>query len=119
MTKVRRAFGAWGERVAEAYLRQLGMTILARNWRCPDGELDLIALDRDVVVFCEVKTRRGLLFGSGVEAVLWRKTRRLRRLAAIWLAENGVEGRELRFDVIGVRPAEGRAPRIDHVTGAF
>jgi len=119
MTRVRQAFGAWGEDIAEAYLRHLGLAVVDRNWRCPDGELDLVALDGDVIVFCEVKTRRSLLFGSGVEAVLGRKARRVRRLAAIWLAEHSAEGRELRFDVIAVRPAEGGTPRIDHVTGAF
>lgn len=53
MTGVRRAFGAWGEQTAEAYLRGLGMVVIDRNWRCPQGELDLVALDGDVIVFCE------------------------------------------------------------------
>jgi putative endonuclease len=55
MTGVRRAFGAWGEQTAEAYLRGLGMVVIDRNWRCAEGELDLIALDGDVIVFCEQK----------------------------------------------------------------
>lgn len=118
MTKARRAFGAWGERTAEAYLWAVGMAVIDRNWRCPDGELDLIALDLETVVFCEVKARRGAVFGTGVGAVPGRKARRLRRLAAAWLAAHGVEERRVRFDVIGVRP--GRvAPEIDHVRGAF
>jgi len=119
MTGVRRAFGAWGEQTAEAYLRGLGMVVIDRNWRCPQGELDLVALDGDVIVFCEVKTRRSLVFGSGVEAVIGIKARRLRRLAAAWLAQHGTQGREVRFDVIGVHPGQGGAPRIDHVRGAF
>jgi putative endonuclease len=119
MTRVRQALGAWGERTAEAYLRVSGITIIDRNWRRREGEIDLVALDAETVVFCEVKTRRGTAFGTGVEAVVGLKARRLRRLAAAWLAENGGHGREIRFDVVSVTPVRRGEPRIDHVKGAF
>ena len=119
MTKVRQALGRWGEDIAAKYLIEQGMEILDRNWRTPTGEIDIIARDVNALVFFEVKTRRSLVFGSGVEAVIGIKARRLRRLAAAWLAQHGTQGREVRFDVIGVHPGQGGAPRIDHVRGAF
>lgn len=119
MTGVRQALGAWGERTAEAYLRAGGLTVVDRNWRRRGGEIDLIATDGDTVVFCEVKTRRGTAFGSGLEAVTALKSRRLRRLAAAWLAEHGDHGRRIRFDVVTVTLVRRGDPRIDHVKGAF
>lgn len=118
MTKARRAFGAWGERTAEAYLRRIGMAVLDRNWRCRQGEVDLVALDAETVVFCEVKARRGAVFGAGVGAIPGRKARRLRLVASAWLAAHAVDHRDVRFDVVGVRPGR-TAPVIDHVKGAF
>ena len=78
--------------------------MLERNWRCAQGEIDIVALDGDCLVVCEVKTRRGSAFGDPVEAVTSRKAARLRRLAACWLAEHGGVQRaaDVRVDVIGV-----------------
>ncbi len=76
---------------------------MARNWRCRDGELDLVASDQRTLVFCEVKTRRSSAFGTPAEAVTRTKQQRIRRLAARWLAEAGsAGGREVRFDVAAV-----------------
>jgi putative endonuclease len=119
MTGVRRALGTWGERTAEAYLRVSGITVIERNWRCREGEIDLIALDGEILVFCEVKTRRTGAFGTGFEAVLGRKAHQLRYLALIWLEEHRGERRPIRFDVISVTPVRRGAPRIDHMRGAF
>jgi putative endonuclease len=119
MTGVRQALGAWGERTAEAYLRAGGIAVIDRNWRRRAGEIDLVAIDGETVVFCEVKTRRGLAFGTGIEGVTARKSQRLRRLAAAWLAENGGHGRQVRFDVVSVTPVRRAEPRIVHVKGAF
>lgn len=119
MTGVRQALGAWGERTAEAYLRGRGLTVIDRNWRRRGGEIDIVATDGDTVVFCEVKTRRGTAFGTGVEAVTGRKSQRLRRLAAAWLDEHGGPQRRIRFDVVSVTPVRHGEPRIDHVRGAF
>ena len=105
------------DRAADWYTRQ-GYEVLARNWRCDAGELDLVLRDRDSVVFCEVKARSGTGFGLPAEAVTRAKQARIRRLAARWLAENrGRLGRAsiaLRFDVACVLGQE-----IDVLEGAF
>ncbi|HET9519305.1 MAG TPA: YraN family protein [Actinoplanes sp.] len=119
MTKARQAVGGYGERVAERHLIAQGLVVIARNWRCPDGEIDLILRDGDDVVFCEVKTRRGDRFGTPAEAVIATKARRLRRLAARWLAETRVRPREVRFDVVGVRAQPRGAAVVEHLRGAF
>jgi putative endonuclease len=119
MTTARQAVGAYGERVAEQHLTAQGLVVIARNWRCPEGEIDLILRDGDDVVFCEVKTRRGTLYGTPAEAVVGAKARRLRRLAARWLAATRVRPREVRFDVVAVLPQPRGAARVEHLRGAF
>ena len=119
MTKARQAVGAYGERLASRHLEDQGLVILARNWRCSDGEIDLILADREDVVFCEVKTRRSSAFGSPAEAVGPAKVQRLRRLAARWLAESRMRPREVRFDVVSVLPQHRGAALIEHVRAAF
>ena len=115
----RGAIGAYGERVAVRALTDAGLTVLDRNWRCRDGELDLVARDGDALVFCEVKTRTGSGFGSPAEAVTWVKRRRLRVLAGAWLAVHDDHAPDLRFDVVEVLvPATGR-PRVTHLRNAF
>lgn len=113
--------GRRGEDIAADFLEGKGLTILARNWRCSEGELDIIASDGDsTVVFCEVKTRRGDRFGSPLEAVTRGKRRRIRRLAQLWLASLRVKGWPLlRFDVIGILLPDHRDATIAHVEGAF
>ena len=111
------ALGRYGEDVAAAYLQRNGMTILARNWRCSSGEVDIIAREGSTLVICEVKTRRSRAYGDPVEAVSERKLRRLRELALRWLDDQQVHVPEIRFDVIGiVQPVEGR-PVLDHLRG--
>ena len=83
----RGALGRYGEDVAAGLLQSMGMTILSRNWRCPAGELDIVARDGDALVVCEVKTRRGVSHGSPADAVGPRKMQRLRALALHWLDE--------------------------------
>jgi len=119
MTTERRAVGAYGERLAERHLRDQGLVVLARNWRCADGEVDLILRDGEDVVFCEVKTRRGDRFGTPAEAIGPAKVRRLRRLAARWLAETRVRPREVRFDVVAVLPQPRGATVVEHTRAAF
>src|SRR5215468_3584170 len=89
------AVGGYGERVAVAYLIARGLILLDRNWRCPLGEIDIVMRDRgDVLVFVEVKARRSDRFGTPAEAVGHAKVRRLRRLAAAWLAQAGIRPAE-------------------------
>ena len=119
MSNVNQAVGAYGERLAARHLLDAGLVLLDRNWRCRAGEIDIVARDGDVLVFCEVKTRRGAGFGAPAEAVVAGKAARLRRLAAEWLAGAGMRPREVRFDVVSVLSPPRGAPRIDHVKGAF
>ncbi len=115
------ALGRYGEELAAQHLVRAGMTVLVRNWRCRQGELDLVARDRDgTVVFVEVKTRAGTGFGQPAEAVGRVKARRLRVLACCWLLENRqAGGPELRFDVISVVRRPGEEPTLTHLRGAF
>jgi putative endonuclease len=109
--------GRLGEQLAAEYLQQAGMRILDRNWRCAEGELDIVAAERRVLVACEVKTRSGLGFGSPLEAISRRKQARLRRLAISWVRAHGVLFDEVRIDVIGlVRDRAGHFT-IEHVRG--
>lgn len=109
--------GRLGEQLAAEYLQQAGIRILDRNWRCADGELDIVAAERRVLVACEVKTRSGVTFGSPLEAISRRKQARLRRLAVGWIQAHGVLFDEVRIDVIGlVRDRAGHFT-IEHVRG--
>ena len=119
MTIQRRAVGAYGERLAERHLVAQGLVVLARNWRCAEGEVDLILRDGENVVFCEVKTRRGDAYGTPAEAIRPVKVRRLRRLAALWLTQSGVRPHEIRFDVVAVLPQPRGATKIEHLRAAF
>ena len=116
------AVGAYGERLAARYLMERGMQILDRNWRCDQGEIDIVAMDGSCLVIVEVKTRRSLAFGSPVEAVTAVKAARLRRLSGCWLAGHRslVDSvADVRIDVIGVlRPAHGPA-LIEHLVSVL
>ncbi|MGH3356154.1 MAG: YraN family protein [Nocardioidaceae bacterium] len=113
----RTAVGRYGEEVAVRHLVEAGMVVLDRNWRCDLGEVDVVARDGDALVICEVKTRRGLGFGSPLEAVTHRKAARLRRLAARWMADSGVHPPEVRVDVVSVLLRERGAAAVEHVRG--
>lgn len=114
----RNELGAFGEQVAVEHLRSLGLWIVARNWRCRYGELDVIAADGDqTVVFVEVKTRSGDGFGGLEQAVTPQKLRRIRRLAGMWLAGQDRRWPELRIDVVGVRIGRRRRPEITYLAG--
>jgi putative endonuclease len=122
--RVKDAVGRFGEDVAAEALEQAGLRIVARNWRCREGELDIVASEGDVLVFCEVKARSGTGFGTPVEAVTTAKARRLRVLAARWLVEQrGDEPARqgwatIRFDVVGVlRGRDG--VRVEHLRGVL
>jgi len=114
----RQALGRAGEAVAEDYLRQLGYRVVERNYRCPCGEVDLVAADGTTLVFVEVKTRSGTLCGSPLEAVDVRKQRRIAAAAQHFLVTRFCGGRAARFDVIGVL-WKGSVPELEHVQNAF
>lgn len=111
------ALGRYGEDLAVRHLEAAGMVVLERNWRCRDGEIDIVARDGRVLVVCEVKTRSGVWFGGPVEAVTTRKALRLRRLAAQWLSEHPVRPEAVRIDVVGVLRERSGPARIEHLRG--
>ncbi|HEX4190558.1 MAG TPA: YraN family protein [Marmoricola sp.] len=113
----RQALGAYGERVAARYLDGLGMKVIDRNWRCRSGEIDLVLLDREVIVVCEVRTRRGLGYGHPLATVGPTKAARLRQLALLWVDAHRGGRPAIRLDLVGVvQPLRGRV-EIEHVRG--
>ena len=114
MTQARRALGASGEEAVAAWYRANGYEVVAQNWRCRSGELDLVLRRGRTFVFREVKTRTSDAFGAPVEAVTRDKQIRLRHLAARWLEEAPMRPTDIRFDVASVL-----AGRIEVVEGAF
>lgn len=113
------AIGQYGENVAARHLTDAGLEILERNWRCAEGEIDIVARDRDVLVICEVKTRSSAVCGLPVEAVTRKKADQLRRLALVWLREHPAGGADVRFDVVSVMRRPVGAAIVEHVRGAF
>lgn len=115
----RRSLGRYGEDVAERYLtdEDRGMVLLDRNWRCDEGELDLVLREGEVLVACEVKTRTSLAAGTPHEAITDAKLARLKRLAELWAQEHRFAPPETRIDLVAVlRPPKGPAI-VDHVRG--
>jgi putative endonuclease len=119
-TADRRAeFGRRGEELACALLTRSGLRILARNWRCREGEIDIVAHAGDLLVICEVKTRSGDRLGTPAAAVTLAKQRRLRQLAMSFIAEHAARPCAVRFDVVAVTWARGREPVVEHLVGVF
>jgi putative endonuclease len=113
----RSALGRYGEDIATRHLVESGMVVLARNWRCPHGEIDVVARDGGTLVVCEVKTRRGLDYGTPLEAVTARKMVRLRQLATEWLDEAGLDPPDVRIDVVSVLVRTQGAAVVEHLRG--
>jgi putative endonuclease len=118
------ALGRYGEQVAARWLSDAGMIVLERNWRCRDGEIDIVARDAEALVVCEVKTRSGGDFQHPMAAVTPDKAARLRRLAERWLSERwlaehgGPPPGGVRIDVVGVVRRRRGAAQVQHVRGA-
>lgn len=118
MTQARLSLGRQGEELAARHLEQRGYAILARNYRTPLGELDLIARDRRHLLFIEVKTRRSAAFGTPAEAVGAHKQRQILRAAQWYLVAARYPELQPRFDVIAVIVGPGE-PVITHIPNAF
>lgn len=114
-----RELGRRGEDLGANYLTANGFVVLSRNWRCREGELDLVATDRRKLLVCEVKTRSSALFGEPAEAVTPAKIRKIRRATHAWLRRYHVGCCEVRFDLLAVLWPPCGAPRLQHVRGAF
>lgn len=123
MTDPRRSTGAAGEALAEIYVQRKGYSVLARNWRCAAGELDLIAQDGSTLVFVEVRTRRGTAQGSAEESITPSKQRRLVMLAETYLAQQTAHGHawagEWRIDVIAIHIDPRGLSQINHLINAI
>ncbi len=110
--------GKQGEEKATRLLRKRGYKILARNYRCRHGEIDIVAFEHGEIVFVEVKSRSGDEKGSGLDAVTEHKQRRFARVAAQFLAEKNLSERPCRFDVVAIA-ATPEAGEDEIVQGAF
>ncbi len=115
----RRRLGTSGETAVGAWYEARGYRVLDRNWRCREGELDLVVGCPGLVVFCEVKTRRADTFGTPAEAVTRSKQLRLRLLAARWLAAHPGSGGDARFDVAAVMPGRAGVLAVEVIEAAF
>ncbi|MEN6664284.1 MAG: YraN family protein [Phycisphaerae bacterium] len=115
--------GSRGEALARSFLKKQGLKILAENYRCASGEIDLIALDSrdnaaDVLAFVEVKTRTSAEHSQPEAAVHRRKKKRIRSAAAHYLARHAAQDLDIRYDIVTVL-LDQDPPRINHMTGAF
>lgn len=119
MTKARGEKGRYGEDLAAQYLTRHGYRIIQQNYRASCGEVDIIAKDKDVLAFVEVKTRTGLDFGSPAEAVTHRKRQQISKAALVYLGEQRLLQAPARFDVIAVLLVKGAEPRIELIKNAF
>jgi len=118
LTKQRLALGQKGEDLAVKAVKRLGYKPVARNYRCPLGEMDLIARDGDTLVFIEIKTRKGRSLGYAKEAVDSWKQRQLSKVALAYMKANNCAGARARFDVVAIS-MEGGQTRTEVVRDAF
>ena len=113
-----KARGEVGETAAAKFLESAGFTILERNYRFDRGEIDIVAEDKDELVFVEVKSRQTLAFGSPEDAITPKKESYLKRTAEGYLFEHRLEGKPCRFDVVAIEWKAGR-PDIRHIKNVF
>lgn len=110
--------GRSGEDIAADYLKQKGYTILERNFNCWQGEIDIIALDKNEIVFIEVKTRRNIKFGYAVEAVNSQKIRHLWKAVEFYVYSHNLQNEFIRIDVIEIY-LNGKSIKINHIKKAI
>ena len=115
---MRRALGQQGEEIAARYLQKEGYRILSRNYRTRYGELDIICLKNEALIFVEVKTRRSESFGSAEEAITSKKIEHIKKVALLYLTNNQTKYKEIRFDVITILMVNNE-PRLNHIQAAF
>ncbi|HEY4268537.1 MAG TPA: YraN family protein [Galbitalea sp.] len=111
--------GRRGEKLAADHLVAAGLSILEQNWRCPQGEIDLIATEGDELVFVEVKTRSSVAFGHPLEAITTQKLARLRRLAAAWCDAHPGSHRRIRIDAVAIIAPTHGLVEIEHLRRVF
>lgn len=111
--------GREGERLAEAYLRRLGLIVFARRYATPMGEIDLIARDKDTIVFVEVKCRADDKWTEPQHAVNAAKQRKMAKAARFFLNDRRLFDKPCRFDVIAIVAPPAGEPQINHFADAF
>jgi len=111
--------GKLGEETAVQFLKEKGFRIKELNYRFGKGELDIIAIDGDITVFVEVKTRQNLEMGDPVYGVTSAKVKQIKRIAELYLYDRGIEEIDCRFDVVTVLFSGEREPVIEHYVNAF
>jgi len=111
--------GSHGEELAAAFLQRSGLQIIARNFRCKGGEVDIVAKDGDTFIFIEVKTRKTLAYGPPQLAVTPFKQRQISKAALTWLSRNRFHDHPARFDVIAIVLEDRYQHRIEHISNAF
>ncbi|MFW0772210.1 YraN family protein [Paenarthrobacter nitroguajacolicus] len=109
--------GRNGEALAADFLENQGMRIVDRNWRCPDGEIDIVAIEGNTLVIAEVKTRKSLDYGHPFEAVGAAKLARLHRLSSSWCREHDLKAARRRIDVVSVIVSGVGEPQLEHLRG--
>jgi putative endonuclease len=114
-----RNLGLYGEDIACRELERQGYRLIERRARSRLGEIDIVAWDGPVLVFAEVKTRRGARLGGPLEAVDWRKQKKIIALAQLYMVRRRLEGVMVRFDVVGVELGSDLKPRVKLIKGAF
>lgn len=114
----RKELGNWGESIAARHLESLGLKIVERNWRCPEGEIDLVAQADSLLAFVEVKTRRSRGMGSPEEALTPRKSQKLLQLGALYVAAHDLDI-DWRIDLVAVEiDHAGKLRRCEHIPDA-
>jgi putative endonuclease len=111
--------GERGEILAARFLEEQGLVVLSKNWRCREGELDLVLTDGHILIICEVKTRTSDNYGAPAEAVDDAKAGRIRRLARRWRARHYVANVDTRYDIIAIFWPPDDEPRINHLKGVL
>jgi putative endonuclease len=111
--------GERGETLAARYLEEHGLIVLSKNWRCPEGELDLVLTDGRILIVCEVKTRTSDNYGTPAEAVDDAKAGRIRRLARRWRAQHYAANVDTRYDIVAILWPPDDKPQINHLKGVL
>lgn len=119
MLNSRQLLGKKGEEIAVKALSGKGYTVLARNYRCRLGEIDIIARDRNALVFIEVKTRRSSNFGTAAAAVTSKKQMQISRVAQYYLLEKKISHVDARFDVVEINGSGNSYFEVNHIINAF
>lgn len=117
--KTRTEIGRHSEQYAEHYLKQQGLRLLERNYRCRGGEIDLVMQDNRTLVFVEVRYRKHLSFGGAAASVDWRKQQRLVHAAEHYLQRQRTGDRPCRFDVIAITPGDDGTPQLQWIQNAI